>query len=161
MSKGPWPPSPWPLQLCLLDLGEVSITSTESSLPTPHSSRGRVSRIPSAPFRGLGQVSFEEECPHDHEQGGEEVFVSPNMPVLCPAWAQVGARGLGYRAGGSEPGRGLFSLPENLLWVLTLDRGGSDRGPSHRPFLGLLTAPARRSSDCKFHCFLLNVWKDS
>lgn len=57
-------------------------------------------------FRGLGQLSFEEECPHDHEQGGEEVFVSPNMPVLCPAWAQVGARGLGIGAGAQEPGKG-------------------------------------------------------
>lgn len=33
-----------------------------------------------------------------------EVFVSPTMPVLCPAWAQVGARGLGY------PGLGAQSL---------------------------------------------------
>ena len=35
MSKGPWPPSPWPLQLCLLDLGEISVTSMESSSSHP------------------------------------------------------------------------------------------------------------------------------
>lgn len=33
-----------------------------------------------------------------------EVFVSPTVPVQCPAWAQVGARGLGY------PGLGAQSL---------------------------------------------------
>lgn len=91
-----------------------------------------------------------------------EVFVSPNIPVLCPAWAQVGARGLGYPGLGAQSVEGTSSVFLRIYFgVLTLDRGGGDRGPSHHLFLGLLTAPARRSNDCKFHCFLLNVWEDS
>ena len=39
-----------------------------------------------------------------------EVFVSPNIPVLCPAWAQVGARGLGYPGLGAQSVEGTSSV---------------------------------------------------